>query len=221
MTSAGTTGFLTAYTDDAGNPSQAWRTFADNSMLPIYTGSMGHDSHSDMVVTSNGGSSVQIRDMKAGSGWFTSFEIASEFKPGSQLVGVVGDILYVSVPSGTENYRELWKLQKVNGVSQKSKLSSRTRNVDYKVVASDGSRAIVLGTEMVRAATGGYEPAWWTATTSALSNSVLDWEGSSGTREWYPTSTGALTATHRAVVIKAQSEGTPRSPWTPAPCASR
>ncbi|WP_406061069.1 VCBS repeat-containing protein [Streptomyces sp. NBC_01077] len=208
VVSAGTTGYLTARKDDAGNPVQEWHTYADGAVLPINTGTMGHDSYSDMVVTSNGGSSVQIRDMKAGSNWSTHFEIASEFKPGSQLVGVVGDKLYVSVPSGTENYRELWSLAKVNGVSQKMKLSSRARNVDYKVVASDGTKLIILGTEMARSG-GGLAPSWWTATTSTLSNTVVDWEGSSGTHEWYPTSTGALTATHRAVVLTSQFEGTP------------
>ncbi|MGW1511059.1 FG-GAP repeat domain-containing protein [Streptomyces sp. NPDC002394] len=209
VVSTGTTGYLTSRKNEAGTPVLEWHAYADGSVTQVGADLQGHDSHSDFAVMSNGGASVQVRDMKAGTNWSTTFfDLYSQLKPGSQLVGVVGDNLFVSVPSGTLDYRELWKIAMVNGVLQKAKLSSRERNVDYKVVASNGTNLTVLGTEMVQG-TSGMEPSWWTATTNAISNSVIDWGGSSGTREWYPTSTGALTATHRAVVIKSQSEGTP------------
>ncbi|MFD0077782.1 FG-GAP repeat domain-containing protein [Streptomyces sp. NPDC127166] len=206
VVSVGTTGYLTTRKDEGGNPLLEWHKYADGSVLPINTGPVGHDSHSDMVVTGNGGSSVQIRDMKAGTSFSAYFELASEFKPGAELVGVVRDSLFVSVPSGTENYRELWKLTKVNGVSQKTKLSSRTRNVDYKVVATDGTNMVVLGTEMVQSASG-LEPKWWTATTSAFTGSIVDWGGSTGTAQWYQSSTGALTPNWQAWVHAAPEGG--------------
>ncbi|MGW0117553.1 hypothetical protein [Streptomyces sp. NPDC003327] len=206
VASAGTTGYLVSRKDDAGNPLLDWHRYADGAVLPVHTGPVGHDSYSDMLVTSNGGSSFQIRDMQSGANWWTSFEVMSEFTYGAQVVGVVRDNLFVSVPTGTGNYRELWKLAKVNGVTQKVKLSSRARNVDFKVVASDGTNLIVLGTEMVQG-TSGMVPSWWSATTTATANQVVDWGGSSGSRAWYPTSTGALTATHRAVVANSSPDG--------------
>ncbi|MGW5774974.1 FG-GAP repeat domain-containing protein [Streptomyces sp. NPDC003863] len=206
VVSAGGTGYLTSRKDEAGNPVLEWHTYADGSVLPINTGPLGHDSHSDMVVTSNGGSSVQVRDMRAGTSFSAYFELAFEFKPGAELVGVVRDSLFVSVPSGTENYRELWRLTKVNGVSQKTKLSSRTRNVDYKIVATDGTNMTVLGTEMVQSSSG-LVPSWWTATTSAFGGSVVDWGGSSGTGQWDQSSTGALTSSWKGWIHAAQEGG--------------
>ncbi|MFF8845009.1 FG-GAP repeat domain-containing protein [Streptomyces sp. NPDC015127] len=206
IVSTGDTGYLTSRKDDSGNTVLEWYKYADGSVLPINTGTMGHDSNSDIVVTSDGGSMVFLRDMKAGATWSTYFNLASEFKPGSKLVGVVGENLFVSVPT-TEDYHELWQLARVNGIAKKTKLSSRTRNLDYKVVASTGYDLIVLGSERVYSGAG-FRTTWWTASTNVNSGAVIDWGGSSGTGPWNQNSTGAYTADYKAWVQYPLAGGT-------------
>ncbi|MFF1507880.1 FG-GAP-like repeat-containing protein [Streptomyces sp. NPDC058326] len=210
VVSTGTTGYLTSRHDEEGNTVLEWHKYSDGSIVPVSTGlsTRVHDSNSDIVVTSSGGA-VWLRDMRSGASFSTYIDLYSEFRASSELVGAVGGNLYVSVSvPNTDGYRELWKLAKVNGVSQKSKLSSRTRNTDYKVVASDGNNLIVLGTEMTRSTpASAYRPSWWRATTSALSNSVIDWEGSYGTYRWTQSSTGAYTTAHQAWVQYPEDEG--------------
>ncbi|MGA5197308.1 FG-GAP repeat domain-containing protein [Streptomyces exfoliatus] len=200
VASTGTTGYVTSRKDELGNTVMEWRTYADGSVTPL-SGTVGHDSYSDIAVTSNGGGSVWQRDMRPGGTLYTYFDLYSVFGAPAKLVGAVGESLYVSVSTGSEGYQDLYKLARVNGFAQKSKLNSRTRNTDYKVVASDGIELLILGAEMSRSSPyGQYEPSWWSARTTALSNSIVDWEGSGGAPRWTPSTTGASSATREAWV---------------------
>ncbi|WP_406336969.1 VCBS repeat-containing protein [Streptomyces zaomyceticus] len=200
VASTGGTGYLTSRKDELGNTLMEWHAYADGSVTSL-SGTVGHDSHSDIAVTSNGGSSVWLRDMRPGGTLHTYFDLYSVFGAPARLVGAAGENLYVSVSTGTEGYQDLYKLARVNGFAQKSKLNSRTRNTDYKVVASDGSRLLVLGAEMSRSSpNSAYEPSWWSAWTTNVSSSIIDWEGSSGAPRWTGSTTGALSSTRHAWV---------------------
>ncbi|MEV6549829.1 VCBS repeat-containing protein [Streptomyces sp. NPDC051597] len=196
IVSTGDTGYLTSRKDDLGNTVLEWHKYADSSVMPINTGTVGHDSNSDIVVTSDGGSSVFLRDMKSGNSWSTSFELGAVFKPGSKLVGVVGENLFVSVPS-TGDYRELWQLAKVNGVDQKTKLTSGAYGVDYKVVASTGHDLLILGSRRVFSGPT-YRTEYWKALTNVNNHAVVDWGGSESVGPWSQDSTGAYTADYKA-----------------------
>ncbi|MFE0701948.1 FG-GAP repeat domain-containing protein [Streptomyces sp. NPDC058872] len=206
VVSAGPSGYLTSRKDEGGATVLEWHKASDGSITPMGSGPRAYDTNSDIVVTGDG-TGFSLRDMKDGSVWSAYLNIAYEFKPGTKLVGVVRDALFVSVPT-TEDYDELWQLRKVNGVSQKVKLSSRPKNVDYKVVASAGTDLIVLG-----ATREPYIPTdrivYWWAKTNINNNAVVDWGGSSGTLAWDQSSTGALTGTYRAWVNMSQFDGTP------------
>ncbi|SEC76413.1 VCBS repeat-containing protein [Streptomyces sp. TLI_105] len=205
VVSVGDTGYLTSRKDEAGTTILEWHKYDDGSVTTVGTGILGYDSNSDLLVTGDG-STFSIRDMKNGGAWRASFNIGAEFPSGStKLVGVVNENLFVSV-STTEDYHELWQLSKVNGVTKKSKLSSRPKNIDYKVVASHGNKFVVLGS--VREP---YIPTdrivYWSATSDVNNGSVVDWGGSSGTAQWDQSSTGALTANWQAWVHAAQEGG--------------
>ncbi|GGU92862.1 hypothetical protein GCM10010275_32600 [Streptomyces litmocidini] len=205
VVSAGTTGYLTSRKDDTGTTVLEWHAYGDGSVTTVGTGIVGYDSNSDFLVTGDG-NTVSVRDMKDGGAWRASFNIGAEFPSGStKLVGVVNENLFVSV-STTDDYHELWQLSKVNGVTKKSKLSSRPKNIDYKVVASSGNRFVVLGS--VREP---YIPTdrivYWSATSDVNSASVVDWGGSSGTLQWDQSSTGALTADWNGWVHATQDGG--------------
>ncbi|WP_329186589.1 hypothetical protein [Actinacidiphila glaucinigra] len=126
IVSTGDTGYLTSRTDGSGSKVLEWHKYADGSVLPIVDGTMGYDSDSDIVVTGDGGSTVFLRDMSEGATWSASYDLASEFKPGAKLVGVVGDDLFVKVPTGSGDYHELWQLAQVDGVAKLPKLISAT-----------------------------------------------------------------------------------------------
>ena len=149
VVSTGDTGYLTSRVDDSGAKVLEWHKYADGSVLPISTGTTGYDSDSDIVVTSDGGSMVFLRDMREGSTWSASYDLASEFKPGAKLVGVVGDNLFVKVPTGTGGYNELWQLTQVDGVTKKTKRSSDPYSMDFKVVASTSDVLLVLSSNRV------------------------------------------------------------------------
>ncbi|WP_371656498.1 MULTISPECIES: FG-GAP repeat domain-containing protein [unclassified Streptomyces] len=197
IVSTGDTGYLTSRTDDSGYAVLQWHKYADGSVLPINTGTMGHSSNSDTVVTSDG-SMVFLRDMKTNGSWSASFNLASVFKPGAKLVGVVGENLFVSVPT-TGDYHELWQLAQVNGVTSKTKLTSNTYGVDYKVVASTGHDMLVLGSSRVFSGPT-YRTEYWKALTNVNNHSVIDWGGTESTGAWTQDSTGAYTADYKAWV---------------------
>ncbi|MFI1715344.1 FG-GAP repeat domain-containing protein [Streptomyces litmocidini] len=205
IVSIGTTGYLTSRKDGDGTTILEWHAYEDGSVTTVGTGTTGYDSNSDFLVTGDG-NTVSVRDMKNGGAWRASFNIGAEFPSGStKLVGVVNENLFVSV-STTDDYHELWQLSKVNGVTKKSKLSSRPKNIDYKVVASRGNDFVVLGS--VREP---YIPTdrivYWTATSNVNSASVVDWGGSAGTSQWDQSSTGALTAAWKGWVHASQDGG--------------
>ncbi|MBB4983770.1 MULTISPECIES: FG-GAP repeat domain-containing protein [Streptomyces] len=190
IVSTGATGFLTTRKDEGGNPLLEWHKYADGSVLPIHTGSVGYDSNSDTVVTGDGGSMFVLIDMKGAQPAYSSINIGT-VGPGAKLVGVVGQTLFVSV-STTADYNDLYQVTSTNGMVQKTKISSRPKNIDYKVVASNGGDFVVLGS--VREP---YIPTdrivYWYAQSNVGNGSVVDWGGSSGTAQWDQSSTGALT----------------------------
>lgn len=198
IASAGSTGHLTSRQDDSGNTVLEWHRYADGSVHPVASGPgvVGHDSNSDFAVTSDG-SLVHVRDMRTNGSWSTSFGLWSEFKAGATLVGVVGENLFVSVPT-TGDYHELWQLSRANAVNKKSKLSSRARNIDYKVIASSGYGFLVVGSE--RKYADRPEIQYWSATSNVNSGSVLDWGGSGGMSRWTRSTTGAFTPAYKAWV---------------------
>ncbi|MFD9607809.1 FG-GAP repeat domain-containing protein [Streptomyces sp. NPDC059083] len=205
IVSVGDTGYLTSRKDGSGTEVLEWHASSDGSVTTVGTGVSGYDSNSDLLVTGDG-STVSVRDMKNGGVWRASFNIGAEFPSGStKLVGVVNENLFVSVAT-TGDYHELWQLSKVNGVTKKSKLSSRPKNVDYKVVASAGNDFVVLGS--VRE---GYIPTdrivYWYAKGNVGNGTVVDWGGSSGTAAWDQSSTGALTSSWEAWVHASQDGG--------------
>ncbi|MFK8906559.1 FG-GAP repeat domain-containing protein [Streptomyces sp. YS-3] len=196
VVSTGDTGYLTSRRDDAGTAILEWHKYGDGSVLPINTGTQGYDSNSDIVVTGDGASMVFLRDMREGGTSSTFFELASVFKPGARLVGVVGDNLFVSVPT-TGDYHELWQLSKVNGVDQKTKLTSRAYGLDYKVVASTGHDLLILGSARVFSGPT-YRTEYWKALTNVNNHAVVDWEGAESVGPWTQDSTGAYTADYKA-----------------------
>ncbi|WP_234315354.1 VCBS repeat-containing protein [Streptomyces globisporus] len=204
VVSVGNTGYLTSRRDDGGNPLLEWHKYADGSVMPIHTGVVGYDSNSDTIVTGDGGSMFVLIDMKGAQPAYSSVDIG-RVGPGAKLVGVVNQYLFVSVET-TGDYHDLYQVAYVNGVVQKTKLSSRPKNIDYKVVASAGNKFVVLGS--VREP---YIPTdrivYWSATSDVNNGSVVDWGGSSGTAEWDRSSTGALTAGWQGWVHTAQDGG--------------
>ncbi|AJF66675.1 FG-GAP repeat domain-containing protein [Streptomyces vietnamensis] len=200
VVSTGAYGYVTTCTDENGTTALEWH-HTDGTVTTL-SGPKAYDSTSDYMLTGDGS---MFTAYNPATTTYANLNIGV-LGPGAQLVGIVRDSLFVSVPSGTENYRDLWKLTQVNGVVQKTKLSSRARNVDFKVVATDGTNMVVLGTEMVQD-TSGLKPAWWRATTGAFNNSVVDWGGSTGTAQWSQSSTGALTADWQAWVHSAPEGG--------------
>ncbi|MFE0654150.1 hypothetical protein ACFVZH_36950, partial [Streptomyces sp. NPDC059534] len=197
IVSSGDTGYLTSRKDDGGNTVLEWHR-TDGSVMPVNTGTMGHDSNSDIAVTSNGGSMVFLRDMTPGATWSAYFDIMAQLGSGAKLVGVVGRNLFVSVPT-TGDYRELWQLSQTDGVAKKTKLSSRTTSVDYKVVASAGNDLIVLGSTRVFSGPT-FRTEYWKALTNVNNGSVVDWGGTEAIGPWTQASTGAYTADHKAWV---------------------
>ncbi|WP_086824062.1 VCBS repeat-containing protein [Streptomyces sp. NRRL B-24572] len=201
VVSTGAYGYVTTCTDENGTTALEWH-HTDGTVSTL-SGPNAYDSTSDYMLTGDGS---MFTAYNPATTTYANLNIGV-FGSGAQLVGIVRDSLFVSVPSGTENYRDLWKLTQVNGVVQKTKLTSGMRkNVDFKVVATDGTNMVVLGTEMVQG-TSGLEPKWWSATTGAFNNSVVDWGGSTGTAQWSQSSTGALTANWQAWVHSAPEGG--------------
>ncbi|MEV8390622.1 MULTISPECIES: VCBS repeat-containing protein [unclassified Streptomyces] len=200
IVSTGDTGYLTSRMDDSGNKVLEWHKYADGSVLPISTGAMGHDSNSDIVVTSDGGSMVFLRDMKEGATWSASYDLASEFKPGAKLVGVVGDNLFVKVPTGSGDYHELWQLAQVDGVAKKTKRSSNSYSMDFKVVASTSDVLLVLSSNRVFPSSTTFRTEYWKTRTTVNSDATIESGSRANIAPWPQASTGAYTADYEAWV---------------------
>ncbi|MFJ8719824.1 FG-GAP repeat domain-containing protein [Streptomyces sp. NPDC004166] len=199
IVSTGDTGYLTSRSDDSGGKVLEWHGYADGSVLPI-TGTTGYDSNSDIVVTSDGGSTVFLRDMTEGAGWSASYDLASEFKPGAKLVGVVGDNLFVKVPTGSGDYHELWQLARVDGVAKKTKRSSNPYSIDFKVVAATSNVMLVLSSNRVFPSPATFRTEYWKTRTTVNSDAPIEWGSGGNTAPWTQTSTGAYTADYEASV---------------------
>ncbi len=165
IVSTGDTGYLTSRSDDSGGKVLEWHGYEDGSCCRSRAD--GLHSNSDIVVTSDGGSTVFLRDMTEGAGWSASYDLASEFKPGAKLVGVVGDNLFVKVPTGSGDYHELWQLARVDGVAKKTKRSSNPYSIDFKVVAATSNVMLVLSSNRVFPSPATFRTEYWkTRTTS-------------------------------------------------------
>ncbi|MGW2349487.1 FG-GAP repeat domain-containing protein [Actinacidiphila glaucinigra] len=200
IVSTGDTGYLTSRTDGSGSKVLEWHKYADGSVLPIVGGTMGYDSDSDIVVTGDGGSTVFLRDMSEGATWSASYDLASEFKPGAKLVGVVGDNLFVKVPTGSGDYHELWQLAQVDGVAKKTKRSSNSYSIDFKVVASTSDVMIVLSSNRVFPSSSTFRTEYWRTRTSVSSDAPIEWGTGGNIAPWTQASTGAYTADYEASV---------------------
>ncbi|MFJ1812545.1 MULTISPECIES: FG-GAP repeat domain-containing protein [unclassified Streptomyces] len=200
IVSTGDTGYLTSRMDGSGNTVLEWHKYADGSVLPISTGTVGHDSASDIVVTSDGGSMVFLRDMKEGATWSASYDLASEFKPGAKLVGVVGDNVFVKVPTGSGGYHELWQLAQVDGVAKKTKRSSNSYSMDFKVVASTSDVLTVLSSNRVFPSSTTFRTEYWQTRTSVNSDAVIESGSRQNIAPWTQASTGAYSADYEAWV---------------------
>ncbi|WP_328972224.1 FG-GAP repeat domain-containing protein [Streptomyces sp. NBC_00239] len=193
IVSTGDTGYLTSRKDDAGTAVLEWHTYADGSVVPVGTGAVGHDSNSDVVVTSDGAGAVSLRDMTPGADWSASFDLVSELGAGAKLVGVVGRNLFVTVPT-TADYHELWQLTRVDGATAKTRRASGPYSQNFKVVASTASHALILTSNRVFPSSSTFRTEFW--------SELLGLSGPNGSREvtgaWGPASTGAYTADYRA-----------------------
>ncbi|MGQ4328249.1 FG-GAP repeat domain-containing protein [Streptomyces hayashii] len=200
IVSTGDTGFLTSRPDGSGAGVLEWHKYADGSVLPITAGVVGHDSGSDTVVTSDGGSMVFLRDMKDGAARSASYDLAAEFKPGAQLVGVVGDKLFVKVPTGSGGYQELWQLSQVDGVVKKTKRSSNSYSMDFKVIASTGDVLLVLSSNRVFPSSSTFRTEYWKTRTTVDGDAAIESGSRKAIAPWTQASTGAYTADYEAWV---------------------
>ncbi|MGW7288697.1 FG-GAP repeat domain-containing protein [Streptomyces sp. NPDC054847] len=199
IVSTGDTGYLTSRKDDSGNTVLEWHKYADGSVVPITTGTTGHDSGSDIVVTSDGGSTVFLQDMREGATLSASFDLAAEFKPGAKLVGVVGENLFVRVPT-TADYHELWQLTPVDGLARKTKRSSNSYGMDFKVIASTSDVMLVLSSNRVFPNSSTFRTEYWLTRTTVNSDEPIEWGSRGNIAPWKQASTGAYTADYEAWV---------------------
>ncbi|MFE5792208.1 FG-GAP repeat domain-containing protein [Streptomyces sp. NPDC056503] len=200
--SSGATGCLTSRTDVRGRTFLEWRGFADGSVTPLSGGTVAYDSGSDHAVVSDGGGTlVTVRDMRPGATWAASFDLAREFAPGATLTGAVGAHLYVTVPTG-DGFRELYELYlppEAGATARKTKLTSRARGLGYRVVASSGDKALVMGVNQTTGNPGSWT--YWRATATVGADAAVDGPGATeltGGGWWPERVTGAYTADHQA-----------------------
>ncbi|MGK5631051.1 FG-GAP repeat domain-containing protein [Streptomyces sp. URMC 123] len=200
IVSTGDTGYLTSRKDDSGATVLEWRAYADGSVLPITTGTVGHESHSDTVVTSDGGSTVFLRDMREGGTLSASFDLAAEFKPGAKLVGVVGENLFVKVPTGTADYHELWQLTPVDGVARKTLRLGGGYGLDFKVVAATSDAMLLLSSNRVFPSPATRKTEFWLTRRNVDPDSAVKEGSSANTAPWTHASTGAFSADYESWV---------------------
>ncbi|MET9511065.1 VCBS repeat-containing protein [Streptomyces flavidovirens] len=200
IVSTGDTGYLTSRKDDAGNAVLEWHKYADGSVLPINTGTVGHGSNSDIVVTSDGGSTVYLRDMTEGGTLSASFDLEAEFKPGAKLVGVVGANLFVRVPTGNQDYHELWQLTPVDGLAKKTLRSGGPYGLDFKVIASTSDVMLVLSSNRVFPSSATRKTEYWMTRRNVNPDSAVKEGSSAYTAPWTHASTGAYSADYESWV---------------------
>ncbi|MET9426889.1 VCBS repeat-containing protein [Streptomyces sp. NPDC003036] len=200
IVSTGDTGYLTSRKDDAGNPVLEWHRYADGAVLPIDTGTVGHGSNSDIVVTSDGGSTVYLRDMKDGGTLYASFDLAAEFKPGAKLVGVVGANLFVRVPTGNQDYHELWQLTPVDGVARKTLRQGGPYGLDFKVIASTSDAMLLLSSNRVFPSPATRKTEFWMTRRNVNPDSTVKEGSGANTALWTHASTGAYSADYETWV---------------------
>ncbi|MBT2525386.1 VCBS repeat-containing protein [Streptomyces sp. ISL-99] len=200
IVSTGDAGYLTSRKDDVGNPVLEWHKYADGSVLPINTGTVGHGSNSDIVVTSDGGTTVYLRDMGEGGTLSASFDLEAEFKPGAKLVGVVGANLFVRVPTGNQDYHELWQLTPVDGLARKTLRSGGPYGLDFKVIASTSDAMLVLSSNRVFPSPATRQTEYWMTRRNVNPDSAVKEGSSAYTAPWTHASTGAYSADYESWV---------------------
>ncbi|WP_405871798.1 VCBS repeat-containing protein [Streptomyces zaomyceticus] len=186
---AGTTGFLTARPDGAGGRTLAWTSYADGATTPL-PGDTGHDSGSDVAVTSEG-STVHVRDMNQAGSAAPSIELVQVLGQGAQFVGASGSVLFATKPDHYGKL-DLYRVTRINGVVYKEKISYGTTNTGFKVVGSSAGEVFILGSAFNGASTtyfsttyklangGLYDYTtpvgrWTAATTGGISSAYLAW----------------------------------------------
>ncbi|MFJ5094151.1 FG-GAP repeat domain-containing protein [Streptomyces sp. NPDC088557] len=143
VVSVGDTGYLTSRKDTDGRTVLEWRG-TDGSVEPV-SGTTGHDSRSDFVVTTEGGSTITVRDMTAPAASPVTVDLATEFAAGAELVGTTGNNLFVQVPRAGNLY-DLWLYTPDGERTRKVQVSGFGNHLSFKVVASAGNDALVLVT---------------------------------------------------------------------------
>ncbi|MFC8951233.1 hypothetical protein ACFT8P_01110 [Streptomyces sp. NPDC057101] len=195
VVSSGATGFLSGTPDGAGGSTLTWTKFADGSTTPV-PGSYGFTTYSDTVATSEGSSSVTLRDMSAG-GFPTTFELA-KLGSGAAFVGSVGSTVFATLPDAN-GFLHLYRVVKLDGGSlHKEQISYGNQNTGYKIVGASGTKVFLLisnrngsyvgyqRTTYDRALGGLYAytdnvGAWDPTTTGAISTTYLAWREQHGT----------------------------------------
>lgn len=199
IVSTGDSGYLTSRKDDSGAPVLEWHRYADGTVVPVGSGTMGYDSNSDIAVTGDGGGKVFLKDMREGATWSASYDLASEFGAGAEVVGVVGDNLFVKTPTGTADYHQLWQLSHVDGVPKKTNRSASVYSIDFKVIASTSATLLLLESNRVFPNSWShYTQFWRTRTTVDPASSLPDSRRSIA--PWTQASTGAYSADYEAHV---------------------
>ncbi|MFJ6101121.1 FG-GAP repeat domain-containing protein [Streptomyces sp. NPDC092359] len=189
IVSTGSTGFLTSRPDGAGSAALTWTRF-DGSGSEVVPGVRGYDTGLDVVVTTDGRGRYTVLDMV--SRQQATLEPERELGPGATVVGVAGTALYVSVPSF--GYQDLYRLQRINGVTSKAKISYGSRNTSFKVFGGTRSamgNPFVLGTQDT--SNGGGPPYFRTVHKGAP---VYDYVRFA--ERWDDTSSGFLSETYTA-----------------------
>ncbi|MBD0707189.1 MULTISPECIES: FG-GAP repeat domain-containing protein [unclassified Streptomyces] len=186
IVSTGTTGFLTALADAAGQDVLTWTRF-DGGGSEVVFGSRGYDTGSDTIVTTDG-SRYTVRDMRTADQ--ATIDPVRELGPGAQVVGVVGATLYVSVPS--YGYQDLYQLQKLNGVMFKNKISYGSGDTRFRVFGGSRSAAgapLILGEADINGVTAYFHTVY-------KGGQVYDYIR--GSQKWDATATGAISDTYTA-----------------------
>ncbi|MFE3073210.1 FG-GAP repeat domain-containing protein [Streptomyces sp. NPDC059247] len=189
IVSTGSTGFLTSRPDGAGSATLTWTRF-DGSGGEAVPGVRGYDTGLDVVVTTDGRGRYTVLDMV--SRQQSTLEPVRELGSGATVVGVAGTALYVSVPSF--GYQQLYRLQRINGVTSKAKISYGYRDTSFRVFGGTRSamgNPFVLGTQDTDS--GGGPSSFRTV---HLGGAVYDYIRSAG--RWDDTSSGFLSETYTA-----------------------
>ncbi|MFE8938950.1 FG-GAP repeat domain-containing protein [Streptomyces sp. NPDC007872] len=197
IVSAGATGFMTSRPDGAGGESLAWTDLATETTTPL-PGSVGHDSHSDVAVTSDG-ATYYTQDMTTPGTPTPGVDLTKELGPDAAFVGAVGNLLFATKPDSYGKL-DLYRLFPSGGTVHKQKISYGTRNTGYRIVASSAADAFVLGT----AENGGTS---YFSTTYKLSGGALGglYDYTRPVGKWPANATGGISSAYQVWTERAST----------------